>query len=80
MVGTGCIIGANFVLTCAHNVWAFRDKKIGKNIAFSPMFGVEGYGNSFTAKNVFFCEELRSNELNGDQQLFFDFAIIELEC
>lgn len=53
---------------------------MGRNISFSPMYGAEGNGLSFTAKNVFFCEELRSNELNGDEQLFLDFAIIELEC
>jgi V8-like Glu-specific endopeptidase len=38
VIGTGCLIGPNFVLTCAHNVWSFREKRLGKNIIFSPAF------------------------------------------
>lgn len=56
VVGTGCQIGGNFVLTCAHNVWSFREGKAGKGITFLPASRQKGV--AFEAKKIYIPEEL----------------------
>jgi V8-like Glu-specific endopeptidase len=38
VIASGCLIGPNHVLTCAHSLWSFKEKKMGKNVVFSLMF------------------------------------------
>lgn len=79
IVGTGCLIGGNFVLTCAHNIWSFREGKAGKGITFSPGFSQDNKGVGLEAKKIYIPEELATSEGTSDELIMLDYAVIELE-
>jgi V8-like Glu-specific endopeptidase len=56
VIGSGCLIGPNHVLTSAHNLWSFKDKKIGKNITFTPMFNSSHESVTFQTRKVHLAE------------------------
>lgn len=73
------MIGGNFVLTCAHNVWSFREGKPGKSITFSPGFDHNNKGVGLEAKKIYIPEELGTSEGTSEELIKLDYAVIELE-
>jgi len=78
IIGSGCLIGPNYVLTSAHNVWSFKDKKFGKNITFVVMFNSLPENNAYASRNVYLSEELLLGDFFADESLLQDYAVIEL--
>lgn len=64
------------MLTCAHNVWSFREGKAGKGICFLP--GSRQNGVGFEAKKIFIPEELGTTQGSSDELIMLDYAVIEL--
>ena len=71
--GTGCLIGPNIVLTCAHNIYERRLKLEANDMKFKP--GINGsFGKTFNVKKAYYPEKYVSLKKNASN--LFDFGIL----
>jgi hypothetical protein len=89
IIGTGCLIGPNVILTCAHNVFQVKTKKYHTGIEFIPapiareLNSREYAGKGFKVREIIVPEQYRKmddyflDEIN--RGYFFDIAVLILE-
>lgn len=83
-VGTGAIIGPQFVLTCAHNCFETATRKQFERISFTPAQLFCWPRQHYRAKAVYYHDKFTKSDLraygrNNDYFYLYDFAVIELD-
>lgn len=76
--GTGSLIGARIVLTCAHNCYDKKKGRFYEDIMFSPATsGKEG--KTLKTKIVFLPEGYKEEGGREEEEYLSDYALLELE-